>query len=101
MPRTEDRGLRTRLAEACRNRTNLSTLPRRNNGFEDRGSHQTPFASSHERRTRTITSLPHARSDEKSVHVQSRVPSREAAVRDVEEAVAGVERHPRVRKKHD
>src|SRR5438552_9149132 len=34
------------LAEACRNRTDLSTLPRRNNGFEDRGSHQTPFASS-------------------------------------------------------
>ena len=34
------------LAEARRNRTNLSTLPRRNNGFEDRGSHQTPFASS-------------------------------------------------------
>src|SRR4051795_4590160 len=38
---------RAGLAEACRNRTNLSTLPRRNNGFEDRGSHQTPFASSH------------------------------------------------------
>src|SRR5436853_6095306 len=36
---------RTSLAEACRNRTNPSTLPRRNNGFEDRGSHQTPFAS--------------------------------------------------------
>jgi hypothetical protein len=34
------------MAEAGRNRTNLSTLPRRNNGFEDRGSHQTPFASS-------------------------------------------------------
>src|SRR5690242_49095 len=33
------------LAEARRNRTNPSTLPRRNNGFEDRGSHQTPFAS--------------------------------------------------------
>src|SRR3954466_2877615 len=36
----------TALAEARRNRTNPSTLPRRNNGFEDRGSHQTPFASS-------------------------------------------------------
>src|SRR5216684_3719001 len=33
------------MAEARRNRTNPSTLPRRNNGFEDRGSHQTPFAS--------------------------------------------------------
>jgi len=42
------------MAEACRNRTNPSTLPRRNNGFEDRGSHQTPFASVWEER-RTIT----------------------------------------------
>src|SRR6266568_3524158 len=33
------------MAEARRNRTNPSTLPRRNNGFEDRGGHQTPFAS--------------------------------------------------------
>ncbi len=33
------------MAEARRNRTNPSTLPRRRNGFEDRGSHQTPFAS--------------------------------------------------------
>ena len=36
---------RNRVAEARRNRTNPSTLPRRNNGFEDRGGHQTPFAS--------------------------------------------------------
>src|SRR3954463_13036522 len=48
------RGCGSGLAEARRNRTNPSTLPRRNNGFEDRGSHQTPFASS-ERRARTIT----------------------------------------------
>src|SRR5438067_5286030 len=121
------------MAEACRNRTNLSTLPRRNNGFEDRGSHQTPFASSDREKTRTITSataktfspgtcaaepdygfggralgnqrrrpcrLPHARADEKSVHIQPWVASGQAAVRDVEEAVAGVERHPSIRKDH-
>ena len=45
-PRATNAAGRAGLAEAGRNRTNLSTLPRRNNGFEDRGSHQTPFASS-------------------------------------------------------
>src|SRR5438105_8942977 len=125
---------RAGLAEARRNRTNLSTLPRRNNGFEDRGSHQTPFASSDREKTRTITSatvkkfspwtcaaepdygfggralgnqrrrpcrLPHARADEKSVHVQPRVATGQAAIRDVKETIAGVERHPRVREDHD
>ena len=41
----DEAGVEEGMAEACRNRTNPSTLPRRNNGFEDRGGHQTPFAS--------------------------------------------------------
>src|SRR3954453_14900974 len=51
--------------------------------------------------TRLRQPLPHARPDEKSVDVEAWVASGGAGVRDVKEAVAGVQRHPRVRKNHD
>ena len=38
-------GRRPKMAEACGNRTHRPLLPQRPTGFEDRGRHQPPFAS--------------------------------------------------------